>query len=137
MDRYGVKLSCHGLMIEPVERKGNESVLEFCYRVIGCRTIDIVTLQCLGDLYCMVVDDEGLFVDKPHLNAFASYLYGSHMHGQPIVGDVVLMKNVQTPDGVETVWLSKEEANALTRDIGHNVLNVVNELNNAIKKGVL
>lgn len=137
MNEYGVKLSCCGLMIELVERQDGESVLDFCYRVIGCNTIDIVAPQNLDDKYCMVVDDEGLCADQPRLNAFASYLYGAHVHGQPIVGNAVLMKNHRDDDGVSTIWLDKAEASALAASIGNSVLSVVSELNDAIRKGVL
>lgn len=137
MNEYGVKLSCHSLMIELVERKGNESVLDFCHRVIGCKTIDIVRPQNLDAAYCMIVDDEGLLAPRPRLNAFASHLYGAHVHGQPIVGIAVLMKNRQDDDGVSTIWLDKAEAYALADRIGNSVLSVVSELNDAIRKGVL
>ena len=137
MNEYCVKLSCHGLMIELVERQKNEAVLDFCYRVIGCRCIDIVRPVNLDAAYCMVVDDEGLFAEHPILNPFASYLYGAHVHGQPIVGNAVLMKNRQDDDGVSTIWLTKEEATEFVSSIGNKVLTVVSELNDAIRKGVL
>lgn len=137
MNEYGVKLSCYGLMIELVERRENESVLDFCYRVIGCKTIDIVRPQNLDAAYCMIVDDEGLLVERPRFNVFASHLYGAHVHGQPIVGNAVLMKNRQDDDGVTTIWLDKTEASALADSIGNNVMSIVSELDDAIRRGVL
>lgn len=137
MNEYGVKLSCYGLMIELVERRENESVLDFCYRVIGCKTIDIVRPQNLDAAYCMIVDDEGLLAERPRFNVFASHLYGAHVHGQPIVGNAVLMKNRQDDDGVTTIWLDKAEASALADSIGNNVMSIVSELDDAIRRGVL
>lgn len=137
MNEYGVKLSCHGLMTELVERKDSESILDFCYRVIGCKTIDIVRPQNLDAAYCMIVDDEGLLAERPRFNVFASHLYGAHVHGQPIVGNAVLMKNRQDDDGVTTIWLDKTEASALADSIGNNVMSIVSELDDAIRRGVL
>lgn len=137
MKEYGIKLSDKGLLIELVERKEGESVLNFCYRVIGCDTIDIVNPKGLERPYCMVVDDEGMLKDRPMLNIFASHLYGAHEHGYPIAGNAVLMKNEQAVDGVQTVWLTEEEAASLASKLGNNVLRAVADLNIAIQKGVL
>ena len=134
MNEYGVKLSCHGFMMELVERQKNESVLDFCHRAIGCNTVDIVMPHNLDDVYCIVVDDNGLFSPQPRLNVFASYLYGAYIHGQVIVGNAVLMKNRFDDDGVSTIWFTKEEAYALVNSIGNNVLTIAAKLNEAIKK---
>lgn len=137
MKEYGVKLSDKGLLIELVERKDGESVLNFCYRVIGCDTIDIVNPKGLEQPYCMVVDDEGLLKDKPMLNVFASHLYGAYEYGHAIVGNAVLMKNERDVDGMQTVWLTKDEAASLAAKLGNSVLRAVADLNSAIRKGVL
>lgn len=48
----------------------------------------------------MVVDEEGLLKGLP-LNKLASFLYGTHKHGRPIVGNAYLvgMKFVMEEDG--------------------------------------
>lgn len=137
MNDYGVKLSDKGLLIEIVKRREDESLLAFCYRAIGCDIIEVVFPKGLNEPYCMVVDEEGLLRDKPMLNIFASYLYGSHEHGQPIVGNALIMRNVRMEDGMHIDWLSKEEAEAIASKLGKSVLRAVGDLNAAIQKGVL
>lgn len=137
MNEYGVKLNCHDMTVELVERHGNESVLEFCYRVIGCDIIDIVQPQALKSDYCMVVDDEGLLADAPCFNLFASLIYGMPIHGQPIVGDVVLMKNRRDYDGVSTVWLDEQEASELAASVICSVQSFMAGAKNASGEKVL
>lgn len=40
---------------------------------------------------CFVCNEEGLLHSLP-LNVFGSVLYGFHIHGNPIVGDIVFMR---------------------------------------------
>jgi hypothetical protein len=40
--------------------------------------------------YCMMVDEEGRLKNLP-LNPVGSYLYGTHNHRAPIVGDIYLL----------------------------------------------
>ena len=137
MNDCGVKLSDKGLLIEIVKRNDGKSLLNYCYRAIGCDLIEIVHPKGLEEPYCMVVDDEGLLRDKPMLNIFASHLYGTHEHGQPIVGNALIMREVCTEDGAHTVWLTEEEATAIVAKLGKGVLRIVADLNDAVRKGVL
>lgn len=41
--------------------------------------------------YCMVVNEEGVILKLP-INSFGSFLYGADYHGNPILGDIVLLK---------------------------------------------
>ena len=41
--------------------------------------------------FVMLVDDSGLYRDGAKINARASFLYGMHIHGQPIMGNVILV----------------------------------------------
>lgn len=42
---------------------------------------------------CFVCDEEGLMKTPPKpLNPFGCVLYGTHIHGSPIVGDIVFMR---------------------------------------------
>ena len=43
------------------------------------------------DDFVMLVDDSGLYRDGAKINARASFLYGMHIHGQPIMGNVILV----------------------------------------------
>lgn len=63
--------------------------------------------------YCLFVDDEGLLKNKP-INIVASYWYGYEIHGQPIVGDVLVSKtNYQG----ETLSLSNNDILKLNQNI--------------------
>lgn len=55
----------------------------------GC--FECVRPRGLPEPYVMLVNDEGLIQHLP-MNLFGSFLYGTFGHGQPIVGDVILMK---------------------------------------------
>lgn len=48
--------------------------------------------------YLMVVDESGLYHGHP-MNPFASFLYGTDCHGQPIVGNAIVLKEDYTEDG--------------------------------------
>lgn len=56
----------------------------------------------------MVVNEEGLLRNLP-LNVFGSILYGFHIHGNPIVGDIVFMKEDYTIDGLDFVELTDSD----------------------------
>ena len=75
-----------------------------------CTNIDIKdTLNGLGlEDYCLVFDDEFLLKREAILNPIASYLYGYQEHGQPLCGNVLIMKNYLTPSGdLDTIGLSE------------------------------
>lgn len=48
--------------------------------------------------YCMVVNEEGMILGLP-INSFGSFLYGTDYHGNPILGDIVLLKEGIDSDG--------------------------------------
>lgn len=108
---YAVKLNTNGtadLIDVPDQRDWR-----WFPRQIGCEYFENVYPRGLADPYMMIVDEQGLFKDKPVLNFFASWLYGTHQHGQPIVGDVLIMKTVETEDGPDVAGLEKEEAETI------------------------
>ena len=101
---------------------GTEHTLEDYYRLVDCSTIDVVSCYGISGINAdMIVDDEGLLNDKP-VNYLASVAYGYKQHGQPIVGNTLIVKPVETPDGViedgftaESVEVAlSEEASYLT-----------------------
>lgn len=88
--------------------------LAFFYKHIECDTIDIVKAYALADdpeleNVCLVVDDEGLFKENATVNILASLLYGVLEHHQPLVGNVLVCKDVYTPEGIETGGLTDRE----------------------------
>ena len=44
-------------------------------------------------------------------------MYGTHMHGHPIVGDVVLMKNAYIHGERDIVGLTDKEIEKITREL--------------------
>lgn len=79
-------------------------VTEFCepaYKSVGNAVggwIEIVHPKQLPVPYCMIVNEEGLLLGLP-LNLFGSILYGTARHGNPIVGDIVILKEGFTATG--------------------------------------
>ena len=60
--------------------------------------IEVVHPKGLPDPYCMIVNEEGLLQNLPW-NLFGSFLYGTIYHGNPIVGDIVILKEGFTTPG--------------------------------------
>lgn len=96
-----------------VTTKGDLSIRDFqvpLYRSAGEAVggyIETVHPRGLSDPYVMIVNEEGLLEGlKP--NVVGSYLYGTHLHGQPIVGDIVFMKVGYV--GIERDILGLEDA---------------------------
>lgn len=87
------------------------SIYKATSNVIG--GFEIVHPRNLPRPFCMIVDDNGLLKELP-LNLTGSYLYGMHEHGAPIVGDIVLLKDVMTSDGPDVGWLTDEDVKTLT-----------------------
>ena len=104
-----VKLNAEKMAVEVIEADEKKSVLDQAYEMIDCRLIDVVYAQGLKEPYVLVVDDEGLFVEEPRLNVIASLLYGIMKHGQPIVGNAIIMKDVMTEEGKCLGWLTHNE----------------------------
>ena len=60
--------------------------------------IEIVCPVRLKRPYCMIVNEEGVLLNLP-INTFGSFLYGMDYHGNPILGDIVLLKEGIDSDG--------------------------------------
>lgn len=60
--------------------------------------IEVVHPKLLPAPYCMIVNEEGLLLGLP-LNLLGSILYESFRHGNPIVGDIVILKEGFTTPG--------------------------------------
>lgn len=71
------------------------------YKTIG-EAVDgwaeVVHPKGLPDPFCMVVNEEGLLRELP-LNLFGCMLYDTVHHGNPIVGDIVILKEGFTTPG--------------------------------------
>lgn len=63
--------------------------------------------------YCMIVNGEGLLTKLP-VNYVGCFLYETHTHGHPIVGNIVIMQTDMTLDGPDIVGLSDADAKGFT-----------------------
>lgn len=62
--------------------------------------------------YCMMVNEEGLLLGLP-LNLIGSILYGTPQHGQPIVGNVIFLKEGYHSGERDVVGMTADEAQRL------------------------
>lgn len=62
--------------------------------------------------YSMMVNEEGLLLGLP-MNRLGSELYGTPRHGQPIVGDVVFLKDGYDGGEPDVVGMTEDEAQHL------------------------
>lgn len=60
--------------------------------------IEVVHPKRLEPPYCMLVNEEGVILKLP-INSFGSFLYGTDYHGDPMLGDIVLLKEGINSDG--------------------------------------
>lgn len=90
---------------EVIELKPKKYLYQSMADAIGAELVEIVQPKFLDDQYCIVCDECGLLKPSPQINIAASWLYGYQEHDCPIVGDIIIMKNVFTDDGIDTVGL--------------------------------
>ena len=83
--------------------------MEALYKAIGCEYVEIVRCKNLPEGYRLVIDEEGKLKGST-LNVLGSYLYGTPEHGDTIVGNAVIMKETEGPEGADLEWLTKDEA---------------------------
>lgn len=74
--------------------------------------IEIVRPVLLRDPFVMVINEEGRLRGLP-INNIPSILYGAIGHGQPIVGDVVFMKEVMTNEEPDISGLDDDDIEQL------------------------
>lgn len=112
-----------GLVITTKLEMRVQEFSEPAYKSIGEAVdgwIEIVRPVRLGRPYCMVVNEEGLLRNLP-MNALGSYLYGTDTHGNPIVGDIVLLKEGINSDGeYDFLGLNEQDIEYL-----HNLVSTV------------
>ena len=82
------------------------------YKTVGSAVggyIEHVKPARLRHPYCMIVNEEGRLLDLP-LNYVGSYFYGTDQHGDPIVGNIVIMKDGYRGGEPDIVGLNDVEA---------------------------
>lgn len=99
-----------------------QGTLDFYYKEIGCSCIDIVPCYGLSVKADLIIDDEGLFAELPILNPQASMAFGYLEHGQPIVGNAILVKPHETPDGVDETGFEPEELDKILDEINRMMI---------------
>ena len=112
-----IYLSTHSFEPQIVPVQG-EDIMDTVRKMIGCEWVEVVHPRRLSEQYAVLVDEEGLLKANPVFNEIASYLYEIEQHGQPIVGDAVIVRVVYDPEaGAGLEWLSPEEAEILANNI--------------------
>ena len=89
-----------------------EEVSDPLYKTVGSAVggyIEHVKPARLRHPYCMIVNEEGRLLDLP-LNYVGSYFYGTDQHGEPIVGNIVIMKDGYRGGEPDIVGLNDVEA---------------------------
>lgn len=79
---------------------------------ISSEWIEIVRPVRLPNGYVMIVDEEGILNRKPP-NMVGSWFYASDKHGEAIVGDILIMKEVFGEEGADCVGMSDDEVNMI------------------------
>ena len=75
---------------------------------IGCDIIEYVHPRNYPD-WTLLIDGNGLLKDNLTLNVLASVMYGTHEHGSPIVGNVLLVKTIITGTGYDVSGLNDND----------------------------
>jgi len=77
---------------------------------INCSWIEIVRPRRLPEGFVMIVDEEGLL--KPNEANFAGcWFYETDKHGEPIVGDALILKEEMGDDGIDCVGMDEDDVN--------------------------
>ncbi len=78
--------------------------------------LEVVRPMKLVRPFCMIVDEEGLLKNLP-LNPLGCWLYGTEEHLQPIVGDIIIMAEMDSIDGIIFKGLTDTQIESLTNDL--------------------
>ena len=94
--------------------------LEDYYRLIGCRTIDIVS-RTIGDIRVeIIIDDEGALVENPKVSAIG-------IDGTPMLFGNLLVASGRVTDDGELTELTKAEVKELMNNIATITTSVYKE----------
>ena len=92
----------------PVIKDLDEPLYKTAGKEVGGYT-EVVHPRRLESPFCLLVNEEGLIMNLP-TNQIGSYWYGTDVHGYPIVGDIIVMKDGYTNGEPDIVGLSEEQA---------------------------
>ena len=105
----------------------------WCRDQIGCEWIEIVRPRNLDKKFVMVIDEEGKLKSN-EVNIPASWYYSACEHGDCIVGNVLILKEEDGPEGGELVGLTELEAGALQLEIMTNWSDWLDEVVKSLRK---
>lgn len=100
-----------GLLINTDNQIGIRDFEEPLYKTVGSAVggyIEIVHAVHLESPFVMIVNEEGL-LDELQLNNVGSILYGMPDHGQPIVGNIVIMAEGETDEGMDIIGIPEDQ----------------------------
>ena len=80
--------------------------------ILNCDYIDIKGLKLNKINISLVFDEEFLYTDKS-INKKASVLFGYKQHGEVLCGDVLVQKDIETPEGIIAKGFNEEEATVI------------------------
>lgn len=85
-----------------------EDVNDVIHAALDGSFYEIVRIRNIGNKYIMLVDDEGV-LKHLRLNPVASELYGIRIHGCPIVGNAVIMREDLVDGEPDIVGLTDDD----------------------------
>ena len=109
----------------------DEITCDWIARSIDCEWVEIVRPKRLEKGYVIVCDEEGA-LHPNFINVAASWLYETDKHGEPIVGHVMILREVMGPEGPEFAGMSDEDAEELAEKYGN--ADSINEWHMKIRK---
>lgn len=121
-------------IFEEIELKPKKYLYQSMADAIGAELVEIVQPKFLDDQYCIVCDECGLLKPNHQINIAASLLYGYQEHDCPIVGDIIIMKNVFTDDGIDTVGLDDADIVELKAMLINSYGDMIKEYINFMEK---
>lgn len=127
--KYAIKLKTDGSS-QIVEIPKNHDFSWFAQE-IGCEWIEIVRPR--ESKYVLVVDEEGLLKDN-RLNPHASFIYGILKHGQPIVGEALMLKEEMGNEGPELAGIDGDIALGLKNILDETIGDVISQLRETFSK---
>lgn len=100
--------------VKILECDPQEEMFEIARETIGCDWIELVEPESLSRKGCLLlIDEEGKLRDGDlSINCLASELYGSDRHGDPIIGNAMVVK----AEGEWLGLLTNDEAGKLAAD---------------------
>jgi len=124
--KYAVQLT-DSQEVKLLECDSAKEIFDIGREAIGCEWIELVEPEPLArDSMLLMIDEEAKLKGKCYINCIASHLYGSERHGDPIVGDAVIVKANGESLELMTAAEAKQVAFSMEQVRGH-AINKVSE----------